>query len=72
MRIKLLTFIFTISLLSLGTIVFAQTSLSPTDKQQISDNLYTLVQSINSGDTQKITSLISSNNPTDYEGSLPR
>ena len=64
MRIKLLTFIFTISLLSLGTIVFAQTSLSPTDKQQISDNLYTLVQSINSGDTQKITSLISSNNPT--------
>jgi len=64
MKTKILTFLFTISLLSLGTTVFAQASLSPIDKQQISDNLGILVQSINSGDTQKITSLISSNNPT--------
>ncbi len=64
MKTKILTFLFTISLLSLGATVFAQASLSPSDKQQISDNLDTLVQSINSGDTKKITSLISSNNPT--------
>lgn len=64
MKTKILTFLFTISLLSLGATVFAQASLSPTDKEQISNNLDTLVQSINSGDTQKITSLISPNNPT--------
>lgn len=64
MKTKILTFLLTISLLSAGATVFAQTSLSPTDKEQISNNLDILVQSINSGDTQKINSLISSNNPT--------
>lgn len=63
MKIKIFTFLFTISLLSLGATVFAQASLSPTDKQEISNNLDILVQSVNSGDTQKITSLISPNNP---------
>ena len=64
MKTKILTFLFTISLLSLGATVFAQANLSPTDKQEISNNLDILVQSVNSGDTQKITSLISPNNPT--------
>jgi len=64
MKAKILTFLFTISLLSIGATVFAQTSLSPTDKQQISNNLDILVQSINSGDTQKIASLISPDNST--------
>lgn len=64
MKTKILTFLFTISLLSAGATVFAQTSLSPTDKEQISNNLDILVQSTNSGDTQQISSLISPNNPT--------
>lgn len=53
----------TISIL-IGTTVFAQTGLSPTDKQQIIENLESLVQAINTGDIQKITSSISPNYQT--------
>lgn len=47
-----------------GTTVFAQSFLSPIDKQQITNNLDSLVQAVNTGDTQKISILISPNNQT--------
>lgn len=64
MKTKILTFLFTASLFLLGTTVFAQTNISQVDKQQITGNLESLVRAVNTGDTQKITSLISPNNPT--------
>jgi len=45
------------------TNITAQTTLSLTDKEQITNNLNSLVQAINMGDTQKISSLMSLNNP---------
>ena len=64
MKTKIFTFLFTVSLFLLGATVFAQANISQADKQQITDNLESLVQAVNTGNTQKITSLISRNNPT--------
>lgn len=61
---KISTILFTVSLFLVGVTVFAQTALSLADKQQITNNLDSLVQAINVGDTQKISSLISPNNQT--------
>lgn len=61
---KFSTILFSISLFLIGATVFAQTALSLTDKQQITSNLDSLVQAVNVGDTQKISSLISPNNQT--------
>ncbi len=58
---KISTILFAVSLLLVGTTVFAQTVLFPTDKQQIANNLDSLVQAVNAGDTQKISTLISPN-----------
>ena len=64
MKTIFFTFLFVVSLLIVGINVSAQANLSLADKQQITDNLDSLVQAINAGDTQKISSLISSDNPT--------
>jgi hypothetical protein len=64
MKTKFSTFLFVVSLLLFGTAIFAQVGLSPEDKQQITDNLDSLVQAINEGDTQKISTLISPDNQT--------
>lgn len=61
---KISTILFAVSLFLVGTTVFAQTVLSPNDKQQITNNLESLVQAVNTGDTQKVASLVSPNNPT--------
>lgn len=61
---KIFTLLFAISLFLVGTIVFAQTNFSAIDKQQITGNLDSLVQAINAGDTQRISTLISPNNQT--------
>lgn len=60
---KFYTILFAVSLFLVGATVFAQSSISPTDKQQISNNLDSLVQAVNTGDTQKIASLVSPDNP---------
>ncbi len=60
---KIYTIFFVVSLFLVGVTVFAQSSISSTDKQQISNNLDSLVQAVNTGDTQKIASLISPDNP---------
>lgn len=64
MKTKFSTFLLIVSLLLSGTTVFAQASLSSVDKQQITNNLDSLVQAVNAGDTQKISTLISPNNQT--------
>jgi hypothetical protein len=64
MKTKLSTFLVVASLLLFGTTVFAQASLSSADKQQITNNLDSLVQAVNAGDIQKISALISPNNQT--------
>ncbi len=61
---KISTILFVVSLFLVGTTVFAQAVVSSNDKQQITDNLDSLVQAVNAGDTQKISVLISSNNQT--------
>lgn len=61
---KNLIFLSALSFFLLVTAVFAQTPLSPSDKQQIIDHLVTLVQAVNAGDTQKISSIISPKNPS--------
>lgn len=61
---KISTILFAVSLLLVGTAVFAQASLSSADKQQIINNLDSLVQAVNMGDAQKISTLISPNNQT--------
>lgn len=61
---KISTILFAVSLFLVGTTVFAQSLLSPADKQQITNNLDSLVQAVNAGDTQKISALISPNNQT--------
>jgi hypothetical protein len=62
MKKKLSTFLVVANLLLFSTAVFAQASLSSADKQQITNNLDSLVQAVNMGDTQKISTLISPNN----------
>ena len=64
MRIKIFasTFVFVTGLFLFGVSVFAQTALSSIDKQQITENLNTLVQSVNTGDIQKISALVTPNN----------
>ena len=64
MKTKFSTFLLIASLLLFGTTVFAQASLSSADKQQITNNLDSLVQAVNAGDAQKISTLISPNNQT--------
>lgn len=59
---KISTILFAVSLFLVGTTVFAQAVISPNDKQQITNNLDSLVQAVNAGDTQKISVLISPNN----------
>lgn len=61
---KLSTILFAVSLFLVGATVFAQTALSLADKQQITNNLDSLVQAVNAGDIQKISALISPNNQT--------
>jgi len=61
---KISTILFALSLFLIGTTVFAQSLLSLADKQQITNNLDSLVQAVNAGDTQKISALISPNNQT--------
>jgi len=56
------TILFVITLFLVGATVFAQTALSPADKQQITNNLDDLVQAVNAGDTQRISALISPSN----------
>jgi len=60
---KISTILFAVSLFLVGTTVFAQAVISPTDKQQITNNLESLVQAVNIGDTQKIALLVSPNVP---------
>jgi len=64
MKTKFSTFLLVVSLLLLGTAIFAQVGLSSEDKQQITNNLDSLVQAVNEGDTQKISTLISPDNQT--------
>jgi len=64
MKTKIFTFLFVVSLLIVGTNVFAQANFSLADRQQITNNLDSLVRAVNACDIQKITSLISPNNPT--------
>jgi hypothetical protein len=64
MKTKFSTFLLIVSLLLSGTTVFAQAGLSSADKQQIINNLDSLVQAVNVGDAQKISTLISPNNQT--------
>ena len=64
MTIKNLTLLFITGLFLFGTSVFAQTTLSPVDKQQITENLNTLVRAVNTGDIQKISALIGTDNQT--------
>jgi len=61
---KISIILFAISLFLARTTVFAQLFLSSTDKQQIIENLNSLVQAVNTGDTQEISFLISPNNQT--------
>jgi len=61
---KLSTILFAFSLFLVGATVFAQTALSLSDKQQITNNLDSLVQAVNAGDIQKISALTSPNNQT--------
>lgn len=61
---KIFTLLFAISLFLVRITVFAQTDLSVIDKQQITGNLDSLVQAINAGDTQRISTLIYPNNQT--------
>ena len=61
---KLSTILFAVSLFLVGATVFAQAALSLADKQQITNNLDSLVQAVNAGDIQKISALISPNNQT--------
>ncbi|MBU2081167.1 PLDc N-terminal domain-containing protein [Patescibacteria group bacterium] len=61
---KIFIIFFIASLFFIGINVFAQSALSLTDKQQITNNLASLVQAINAGDIQKISALISPDNQT--------
>ena len=64
MKAKIYAFLFVTSLLIVGTNIFAQANLSLTDRQQITNNLDSLIQAVNVGDGQKISALISPNNQT--------
>jgi hypothetical protein len=59
---KIYVFLLTVSLFLSGTAILAQAGISQADKQQITDNLDNLVQAVNTGNVQKIASLISPDN----------
>jgi len=60
---KLFAFLSVASLFLVGTSAFAQSNISLIDRQQIADDLDNLVQAVNTGDTPKIISLVSQDNP---------
>ena len=64
MKTFFFTFLFVASLFIIGTNVSAQINLSLSDKQQIMNNLDSLVQAVNEGDSQKISMLMSSSDQT--------
>src|SRR3989338_4063801 len=64
MRTKTFAFFLIATLSFLATSVFSQTDITSADKQQIAEKLENFAQIVNSGDTEKITSIFSADNPS--------